>query len=112
MSVLPREMVDGADAEPSVSATPEAKLFVMNRLVAPKLIGPVSDRLWFPVGSSPAVPFAVIKPKFMVIAFAIERSAPIGLSVGGAALSMETVPEPKGPAAKGGPARIIELTPI
>jgi len=31
---------------------PEARLFVMFRPVAPSVIGPVSDRLWLPVGSS------------------------------------------------------------
>src|SRR3954466_15246912 len=112
-SVLPSERVDGVAAEPSVSATPEARLFVRNRLVAPKVIGPVSDKLWFPVGSSPAVPFAAIKPIFMVIAFAIVRSAPIGLRVSGVvALSKETVPVPNGPAVNDGPGRPFEFAPI
>ena len=76
------------------------------------MIGPVSVRLWFPVGSSPAVAFAVKKPNVMVMAFAIVRSAPIGLRVGGVALSMVTVPVPNGPAVNDGPGSPFELAPM
>src|SRR4051812_12298360 len=112
VSVLPSESVDGVTAEPSVRATPEAKLFVMLRLVAPSVIGPVSVRLWFPVGSSPAVPFAVKKPHVIVMAFAIVRSAPMGLNVATDELSREMVPVPNGPAVNDGPGRAFELAPI
>src|SRR3954471_16279990 len=108
-SVAPSEMVDGVAAEPSVSDTPVGRLLVMNRPVPPKVIGPVRNRLWYPVGSSPAVAFAVIKPKFIVMGFAIVRSAPIGLKVGGGELSMETVPVPNGPAVDDGPGSPLEL---
>ena len=48
----------------------------------------------------------------MFMAFAIVRSAPIGLSVGVAELFMVTVPVPNGPAVNDGPGSPFELAPM